>query len=830
MKTYGSISITKVEDGVPGVSVELVTPQYYFSDSNTDVPSQTAEWLETLNPEEWQPTQYVWYREKITYSNGSETYTEPRVDSALSVIGSWCANNDKTYIDGGKIYTGSVTADKIDVNNLAAINANLGTVTSGEIKSSDYEKHSIAVWDSADNSESDSESLAYTLNDDGTSYSVSGIGTCTDTDIVIPDYYNGLPVTSIGESAFSVCSNITVVTIGNNITSIGMGAFIGCGNLIDVTIPDSVTYIGDYAFSGCDNLANIIIPEGVTYVGEWAIPMDNNIIIIYCKAESQPESWNDYWNANGRPVYYYSETAPTTEGNYWHYKDTEGFKISCNDDYLIDTKSFKVTPNGHVDASSGKIANWDITENGIEKGSTKLLSDDNITYDSLVPMNATSPVRLSIGSYQSSSEVTFDVISTEGEVDYIYETSHEEILNAEIISMEDDVGFDQFDLSITISGNKLIIYGWNKYGPYDGLVTLVIRYVSVNARFQVLDDGSLYASAAKISGNITMNDGEIGGWIVNENGLYKNTTKLLASDNIVGDSLVSVGETSPIRFDVGLPSVTETFVFDVTSDGGDIHAIYETPYEPKDVRLISQVNDMGDEAQFDISFAIHNKSFTITGHDPTGPFDGNVTLTVECTYEPKFRVLDDGSLYASAASVGLFTFKSNNGKGALIYEEDADGTQDSVDGYISMRYNSYDANGNATGNWTTTTIKADGVQVGSGSGLTYSRYTKLDTTGLIFYNSNDVFKRSSSVSLDDGCNLRVTAANDLRLGTGGTGYLSGNWNFDNISSLTVGGTTAPTGWVRAGDYCYLYFVNGILVKWQSTQPSDYTNNAIQQSQ
>ena len=44
--------------------------------------------------------------------------------------------------------------------------------------------------------------LVFTMHADGKAYYVSGIGACTDTEIVIPDYYNGLPVTNIGGSAF----------------------------------------------------------------------------------------------------------------------------------------------------------------------------------------------------------------------------------------------------------------------------------------------------------------------------------------------------------------------------------------------------------------------------------------------------------------------------------------------------------------------------------------------------------------------------------------------------------------------------------------------------
>ena len=47
-----------------------------------------------------------------------------------------------------------------------------------------------------------SRGLAFKLLDDGT-YEVSGIGSCTDTEIVIPSVYNDEPVTSIGDYAIN---------------------------------------------------------------------------------------------------------------------------------------------------------------------------------------------------------------------------------------------------------------------------------------------------------------------------------------------------------------------------------------------------------------------------------------------------------------------------------------------------------------------------------------------------------------------------------------------------------------------------------------------------
>ena len=107
--------------------------------------------------------------------------------------------------------------------------------------------------------------LKFELNEDGKSYSVVGIGTCTDLDIVIPDTHEGLPVTSIGDDAFAWCESLTSIVIPDSVTRIGDYAFARCYSLTSVVIPDSVTSIGDDAFSNCFSLTSIAVDEDNKY-------------------------------------------------------------------------------------------------------------------------------------------------------------------------------------------------------------------------------------------------------------------------------------------------------------------------------------------------------------------------------------------------------------------------------------------------------------------------------------------------------------------------------------------------------------------------------------
>lgn len=97
--------------------------------------------------------------------------------------------------------------------------------------------------------------LEYKLNSDGLTYTVKGVGTCTDNEVVIPTVHrDGRLIIAIGGYAFLDCTNITSVIIEYGITSIGVRAFDGCNALQTIEIPDSITKIGNYVFDNCGKL------------------------------------------------------------------------------------------------------------------------------------------------------------------------------------------------------------------------------------------------------------------------------------------------------------------------------------------------------------------------------------------------------------------------------------------------------------------------------------------------------------------------------------------------------------------------------------------------
>ncbi len=120
-----------------------------------------------------------------------------------------------------------------------------------------------------------SEGLAYVKLEDGT-YSVS-VGSCTDSEVVIPRYHEGVLVTEIGHSAFhdslsSIEENITRVRIPAGVTDIGAYAFMSCSNLTSVIFEEGsvLRNISFHAFDGCRSLTSITLPACVETVGEGA--------------------------------------------------------------------------------------------------------------------------------------------------------------------------------------------------------------------------------------------------------------------------------------------------------------------------------------------------------------------------------------------------------------------------------------------------------------------------------------------------------------------------------------------------------------------------------
>ncbi|MBE5730716.1 MAG: leucine-rich repeat domain-containing protein [Clostridiales bacterium] len=121
-------------------------------------------------------------------------------------------------------------------------------------------------WDEGDG---DPSLLEFELSEDGTYYSVAGIGEYVGTHLVIPEEHNGLPVKEIGSYAFryyfdeeneesedSPLSMLKAVTVADSVTSIGYNAFY-LSNIEQINIGCGLGHISEASFESVDNLKNI---------------------------------------------------------------------------------------------------------------------------------------------------------------------------------------------------------------------------------------------------------------------------------------------------------------------------------------------------------------------------------------------------------------------------------------------------------------------------------------------------------------------------------------------------------------------------------------------
>lgn len=114
------------------------------------------------------------------------------------------------------------------------------------------------------------QGLAYTVNADGKTCTVTGIGTFTGSSLNIPSNIDGYTVTAIGADAFKKGYNFKSITLPKTLVTIGDTAFGWCDGVKTIEIPDSVTSIANDAFYGCTSLTSVKFGDGVKEIGSRA--------------------------------------------------------------------------------------------------------------------------------------------------------------------------------------------------------------------------------------------------------------------------------------------------------------------------------------------------------------------------------------------------------------------------------------------------------------------------------------------------------------------------------------------------------------------------------
>lgn len=83
---------------------------------------------------------------KATSALSAASSAQSTANSVNTVIGQWCYENNTTYIDGGRIYTGSITADKIAANSITADKLAAGAITAESVNVGWQSGNCAANW------------------------------------------------------------------------------------------------------------------------------------------------------------------------------------------------------------------------------------------------------------------------------------------------------------------------------------------------------------------------------------------------------------------------------------------------------------------------------------------------------------------------------------------------------------------------------------------------------------------------------------------------------------------------------------------------------------
>ena len=131
-------------------------------------------------------------------------------------------------------------------------------------------------------------------------YSVSGIGSCKDTVIVIPEAFNGRPVKTIANNAFFDNSKIEAVYLPESIESIGEDAFNLCTSLKTIVFAKdgALKTIGKSAFRSCTALTTLTFPQSLERIDTQAFYWCNSLEGIYFEGDSRLQSIGEgafYW-------------------------------------------------------------------------------------------------------------------------------------------------------------------------------------------------------------------------------------------------------------------------------------------------------------------------------------------------------------------------------------------------------------------------------------------------------------------------------------------------------------------------------------------------------
>lgn len=196
--------------------------------------------------------------EKPYYSGSWENYSLTGGNLTVNAVYTPVTYTVSFYADGNMVSSAEYTveSDGVTVPEVPYKSGYDGVWQSFELTGGDIRVNAIytPVKGTAD--------LSYERCGDGWTV---GVYKGSQTRIIIPSVYEGLPVIAISERAFANCG-VESVSICEGVLTIGRSAFYNCSALKEITFPESLEEIGANAFSECGALEKLRLPDGIKVI------------------------------------------------------------------------------------------------------------------------------------------------------------------------------------------------------------------------------------------------------------------------------------------------------------------------------------------------------------------------------------------------------------------------------------------------------------------------------------------------------------------------------------------------------------------------------------
>lgn len=85
IKASASVTLARVNDGEDGQGIRSITPEYYLSDSSTQMPDENSDGWKSV-PDDYIDNHYYWVRSRILWDDGTYTTTTPTLANDLKSI------------------------------------------------------------------------------------------------------------------------------------------------------------------------------------------------------------------------------------------------------------------------------------------------------------------------------------------------------------------------------------------------------------------------------------------------------------------------------------------------------------------------------------------------------------------------------------------------------------------------------------------------------------------------------------------------------------------------------------------------------------------------